>query len=296
MLRKLIVFLATAFLLTACAFNNMYLLPAAIPAETKHLSLNHPTGTAYVHYGADFQPTFLESDTITETKQDFTIESVVFESASGNKLNGWMLKPKGVIPKATLLHFHGNAGCLLVQYQAIAPLLQYGYQAFLFDYSGFGFSEGSATRRNVLADAYAALDYVKTRKDVAGTRLVLYGQSLGGHLSAVVASQRQTDIDALVIEGAFSSHKDIGADIVPVLGRIFVAEQYNGFRSLRNYRKPVLVIHSSEDDVIPFRMGQKLYENANEPKQFYAIKGCHMCGPELYADSIAAKIERMLDQ
>ena len=147
----------------------------------------------------------------------------------------------------------------------------------------------------MLTDAHSALDYVLKREETKGTKVVIYGQSLGGHLSAVVASERQNDIDALVIEGAFSSHRDIAADMVPVLGRIFVAEKYNGFKSLRDYKKPVLVIHSTEDDVIPFKMGQKLYANANAPKEFYEIKGCHMCGPELYADSIAAKIEGMLN-
>ena len=91
-----------------------------------------------------------------------------------------MLKPKNVTPTITLLHFHGNAGFLLSQYQAMTPLLKYGFQIFVFDYSGFGFSEGKATRTNVLIDGNSALTYVKSRDDIKNTKLVIYGQSLGG--------------------------------------------------------------------------------------------------------------------
>ena len=168
------------------------------------------------------------------------------------------------------------------------------FQVFIFDYSGFGFSEGKATRKQVLSDANAALNYIKGREDVKGTKLVIYGQSLGGHLSAVVAAQRQEEIDGLVIEGAFSSHKDIAAENAGFFGRLLVCEQYSASESIRNYKKPVLIIHSTEDDIIPFEMGKKLFDNANNPKEFYEIKHCHMCGPDFYAESIAQKIKKMV--
>ncbi|MDQ3049529.1 MAG: alpha/beta fold hydrolase [Bacteroidota bacterium] len=252
------------------------------------------TDSTLVIFSADtYQPTFLKNgkDTIDF---DFTIESVVFERSNGNKLNGWVLKPKNKIPTITLLHFHGNAGFLISQYQAITPLIKYGFQVFVFDYSGFGFSEGQATRENVLIDANSALSYVKSRPDIKDTKLVIYGQSLGGHLAAVVAEKRQADIDGLVIEGAFSSHKDIAAKTAGIFGRILVSEKYSAFKSIRSFKKPVLVIHSTEDEVIPFKMGQKIFDNANAPKEFYKIKKCHICGPEFYADSISNKIINML--
>jgi fermentation-respiration switch protein FrsA (DUF1100 family) len=73
-----------------------------------------------------------------------------------------------------------------------------------------------------------------------------------------------------------------------------VNEQYSATKSIRNYKKPVLIIHSTEDDVIPFEMGQKLFEHANQPKEFYEIKHCHMCGPDFYADSISQKIRQLV--
>ncbi len=252
------------------------------------------TDTTIVHFsGENHQPIFTNNlgDTLD---LGFTIESVMYTNSNGNKLNGWMLKPKKITPQITLLHFHGNAGCLLSQYRAMSPLLDKGFQIFIFDYSGFGFSEGKATRRNVLIDANSTLSYLKERTDVKSTKLVIYGQSLGGHLSAVVAANRQAEIDALVIEAAFSSHKDIGAHFVPFFGRIFIKDGYSAKKSIHNYHKPLLVIHSTEDELIPFKLGKKIYAAANPPKDFFEIKHCHICGPTYYPDEIAAKIKLMV--
>ena len=123
--------------------------------------------------------------------------------------------------------------------------------------------------------------------------MVIYGQSLGGHLSAVVAAQRQNDIDGLVIEGAFSSHKDIAANIAGIFGRIFVNEKYSAVKSIKDYKKPLLVIHSTEDKIIPFKMGQKIFDNANSPKEFFEIKKEHILGPKFYTDEISKKIKSM---
>ena len=168
--------------------------------------------------------------------------------------------------------------------------------SFMFDYSGFGFSEGKPTRVHVLADALAALDYIKTRQDVNNTKLVIYGQSLGGHLSAVVAAKRENDISGLVIEGAFSSHKDIGGHMVPFFGKLFVKQGYSAIKSIKNFHKPLLVIHSTEDQTIPFYMGKKIFDNANQPKEFYEVKKCHICAPIFFTEEIADKIKKMLNE
>lgn len=295
MTHKILLLLFTITFLTSCSLNKMYLEPTKVPAGAKKLTMKSATDTTLVLFSEDnYQPTFLKNgkDTI---HFDFTIESVLFESSNGNKLNAWLLKPKNEIPSITLLHFHGNAGFLISQYQAITPLIKHGFQIFMFDYSGFGFSEGKATRKNVLIDANSALSYVKNRPDIKNTKLVIYGQSLGGHLAAVVAEQRQSDIDGLVIEGAFSSHKDIAAETAGFFGRMVVSEKYSAFKSIRNFKKPVLVIHSTEDQVVPFKMGQKIFDNANPPKEFYKIKKCHICGPDFYSEEISRKIKKMLN-
>jgi uncharacterized protein len=100
------------------------------------------------------------------------------------------------------------------------------------------------------------------------------------------------------MEGAFSSHKDIAVRFYKPLAfaaRVLVKERYTAFRSVRKFHKPVLVIHSSEDQTVPFWMGKKIYDNVNEPKSLYEIKHGHVQGPLYYADSIAFKIRAMVN-
>ncbi len=278
----------------SCSFNGVFLHPDPIPSETKQASSNDGVDTTVIFFNGDtHQPVFVKNGKDT-LEFDYTIESVLFNSTSGNKLHGWFIKPKDVKPDITILAFHGNAGSILSQYTLMLPLVKKGFQVFIFDYSGFGFSEGKATRKNVLLDGNSALDYIKTRTEIQSTKLVIYGQSLGGHLSGVVASERQAEIDGLVIEGAFSSHDDIAAYSAGFFGRLMVREMYSAKKSIQSFHKPVLIIHSMEDSVVPFELGKIIYENANEPKSFYEIKGRHVYGPKLYADSIAFKINQML--
>lgn len=298
---RLLQFFCCAIFLSSCSFNKLFLVPYKIPADAKYAKLPRKNGdTTKIYFNGEVhQPVFTNNgkDTI---QNKYTIESVIFTSKSGNKLNGWFIKSKDVTADITLLHFHGNAGNLFYQYNAMVPLLEKGFQLFMFDYSGFGFSEGKATRENVLMDAHSALDYIKTREEIKGTKLVIYGQSLGGHLSAVVAKDRQAEIDALVIEGAFSSHHDVATFFVRRLvllgsiARVVVRDGYSAKRSIKGYKKPVLVIHSTEDETVPFYMGKRIYKKANVPKEFYQIDKCHICGPIYYTDEIALKIRKML--
>jgi uncharacterized protein len=280
-------------LMTSCSFNKKFLQPTKIPVASKGIGMVVNGDTIKVKFlGENHQPTFIKGGKEI-TDLNYTIESVVFKSSNGNKLNGWFLKPKNVAPTMTLLHLHGNAGFMINQYQAIVPLLKNGFQIFMFDYSGFGFSEGEATRENVLPDALSALDYLKERPEVKNTKVVLYGQSYGGFLSATVASQREKDIDGAVIEGGFSSYKDIAAKTIPVLGRVLTKQGYSATASIKNYHKPLLVIHSTEDKVVPFALGKKIFDNANSPKEFFEIKHQHIYGPVFYEKEISTKIKSM---
>lgn len=276
--------------LSSCAFNRTFLRPVSFDSQTDQQTLNIQGDTVTIHYlGDNKQPLFIrnEKDTV---QFKHSIESVFFTSKSGHKLNGWMLKPKDIHPKATILFFHGNSGDLVRTHWSMTLLLQEGFQVFAIDYSGYGLSEGKAKRKHLLNDGNAAVDYLLSREDVKGKKVIIYGQSLGGHLASVVATNNQDKIDALVIEGAFSSHKDIGKEFAGFLGKWLVKEMYSAKASLPDFTKPFLVIHSTEDEIIPFYMGEDLYNVANEPKTFYEIDGCHICGSRLYAEEIANKI------
>ena len=286
-------------LLSSCSFNKVFLKPIKIPtAAAKGFSFSIPPDTVKTKIkfdGDTHQVTFSQKG--KELDLGYTVENVMFKSADGNMLNGWMLKPQNQTATTTILHFHGNGGSLLNQYRAIDPLMKDGsFQIFMVDYSGFGFSEGKATRENVLTDGLSAFDYLKARPDVKDTKLIIYGQSLGGNLAAVVAKEKQQGVDGLVIEGGFSSHKDIGKSRGSFLGKLLVKEMYSSKEAVKDFHKPVLVIHSSEDEEVPFALGKKIFENANQPKEFYEIKHKHIEGPTFYGEIISEKIKGLLSK
>jgi len=302
-MKKNTLFLASVALLliSSCGFNKQFYQAEKLPAPPLHFTLlpdNNRRDTAYMDIADNkFQPVYTDRNH-QPIDLSYTLESVVFTSKDGNKLNGWFLTPRKIAPNGiTLLFLHGNAGNVFSQKEGPMEFVKRGFKVFLVDYSGYGFSEGHSTRKNFLADGNSALDYMLSRPDVKGDKIVIYGQSLGGHLSATVAAENEKKIDALVIEGAPSSHKDIAAHMfrkVGFLARMIVKDVYPAKKSIEHYHKPLLLIYSSEDQVVPIYMGHKLFDNANQPKSFYEVKHPHIFAPEFYADSITYKIKGMV--
>lgn len=192
------------------------------------------------------------------------------------------------------MHFRGAANNLVVnQFQSIEPLVRQGFTVLVFDYAGFGFSEGHATRKDLLDDGEVAITYMRNITE-SNTKLIAYGQSFGGNLAVAVAAKAQDKLDGLVTEGAFSSHKDMAAVGSGLGGRIFVKEIYSAKRTVDNFKKPILIIHSTEDETVPFSMAKKIYSSANHPKVMLEIKGKHLEGPTVSGELITQKIVEML--
>lgn len=250
--------------------------------------------TTYINYNQNNKEIIFSTPSGTVINKNYTIKDTFFVSSNGNKLNGWLLTPKEMKPIATILHFHGSAGNLFTQYSAINPLVDYGFQVFTFDYSGYGFSEGKATRKNILNDAYSALNFVLKNHRI-NDNLIIYGQSYGGYLASIVGSNKQNDIDGIVIEGAFSSHKAEANYTLPILGLI-VKNEESATTEIRKNNKPVLVIHSADDKKVPLKFGKKIFKNANQPKEFYKIDKPHIFGLQYYSKEISEKIKIMLDK
>ena len=218
----------------------------------------------------------------------YSLEEINFKSSTGKNLNGWFFKPKNKAVIGTVLHFHRNAANISYQYQFSDSLIKAGFQVMVFDYEGFGKSEGKVSQEHVLADGISALHYIKERADVKGTKLILFGQSLGGHLSCVVAAREQKLIDALVVEGAFTGHEKMAIYVGRKSGapkwltKMLVPSKYNAIDEIDKVTIPKLIIHSTEDQTCPFYMGKELYDKAIAPKEFWEIKGPHIQCSELY--------------
>ncbi|HEX8514767.1 MAG TPA: alpha/beta fold hydrolase [Bacteroidia bacterium] len=230
----------------------------------------------------------------------YNVEEINFKSGNGNTLNGWFLKPKNMAAKATVLQLHGNGGNISYQYQFAEPLVKNGYQVMVFDYEGYGRSTGKPSQEKVLDNGLQALNYVKQRADAKNKKLILFGQSLGGHLSCVVAAKESSQIDALVIEGAFSGHELMAVHVgkqngAPAwLARLLVRTKYEAVDYIGQVTVPKLIIHSTEDATCPFYMGKELYDRANGPKEFWEIKGGHILASRLYSKEFVAHFDKLV--
>ncbi len=294
MIMKRLCLLVLLFVVSSCAMNKLFLNPHLLDISSKRKFYSPEFNDTLTLTFKDINSPVIKTSNGDLAKFSYEIESVNFQSSRERTVNAWLVKPRNY--NGTTIYFlHGNSGNVAYNFPLAEPFVKKGYQVFIIDYSGFGFSEGKAKRKDVLKDANEGLEYLINRKDIKYNKLLIYGQSLGGHLSAVVATQNQDKIDGLVIEGAFSSHKDIAADQVPVLARIFVREIYSAEKNLPKFHKPVMIIHSTEDARIPFKHGERLFEVANEPKKFYQIEKQHVRGPLFYIDSITFKIDEILN-
>ncbi|MBV6485109.1 MAG: hypothetical protein KFKLKKLM_01662 [Flavobacteriales bacterium] len=292
---RFFVYILIVISITSCGFNKVFLVPTKLDnKQTAFKTIyNKSSDTIFIADTVNFQPHFIGADN-KQVDYPYQIKSSVFNSKSGNKLNTWIISPDSNYNGKNIIFFHGNAGNLVSQHKLMLPFVKAGYKVFMADYSGFGFSTGKATRKNVLLDGNSAIEYF-TKLDTTA-RWIIYGQSLGGHLTPVVALANQNLIDAIVVEGAFTSHQDIGANTAGFIARILIAEKYSAKKALKEFKKPVLIIHSTEDNIIPYRMGEQLFEVANQPKQFYQVEKCHVCAPLYYSENILEKMDVLLGE
>jgi uncharacterized protein len=279
--------------LSSCVMNSRFVKPLEFPANIKKITINVGSADSTKVYFDSLtkNPTFVKQGETLYNNVRF--ESVWFTNKRGNKLNGWIMTSKTAAPipyNIVCLRGAGHETLMATQFQSMEPLLHKGFKILIFDYEGFGFSEGKADRYKIVDDGIAAVDYMRSFTDKNTTKLLIYGQSFGGSLATEVAVRTESKIDGLISEGAFSSHKDMSNHYAGLKGKIFVREIYAAKNSVKEFHKPILIIHSNEDETTPFAMGQKIYKNANQPKVFFEIKGKHLEGPALYGEEIKEKI------
>lgn len=284
--------------LTACTMNKLFLHPTKLDRAATHAQVvdYKSDQTLNVQLGTHFQPTFFDS-LGNEFLLNYTIESIEFLNRTGKNINGWFMAPKSKTNNITIFYLHGNAGSIYYQYGLMVPFVEKGFTVFMIDYSGFGYSEGKAKIKNVYTDAEDAFQYMKTRKEYVGDKIIVYGQSLGGHLTAALSRSLQSEVDAFVMEGAFANHDEVAAQASGLgwFAKMMVRERYSGLDSIVHVSKPKLFIHSTEDKVVPFENSELLYNAAKNPKEFYSIEGRHVFGPLLFTDSIEQRMLRLLE-
>jgi len=205
-----------------------------------------------------------------------TFEDVTFATSDGLELNGWFYPARKDSARANwvLLVCHGNAGNISTRLELCAALLGTGLNVFLFDYRGYGRSQGRPSEEGTYLDAEAAYGWL-LRKGFAGSHIVAFGESLGGGVATELAVRRP--LGGLVLESTFSCTTDLAAELFPWLPvRRFSRIKYDTCAKLPRLKLPVLILHSRGDELIGFQHAEKNYAQANEPKILCELIGGHI--------------------
>lgn len=202
---------------------------------------------------------------------DPAIEDAWFEAADGVKLHGWFCEAAN--PRAVVLIAHGNAGNVTSYGEHLRMLRdRFRVSALAFDYRGYGRSKGTPSEAGILADARAARRWLAQRTGARETDIVLMGYSLGGGVMVNLAAREGAR--GLVLESTFTSLPDVAAHHAPLLPtHLLMTMRLDSLALIRDYHGPLLQAHGDTDSVIPFALGKKLFDAANEPKQFLHIRG-----------------------
>jgi len=193
----------------------------------------------------------------------------------GKETFGWYVPVEN--HRGVVLFSHGNAGNLAGRLESIGLLRSFGFSVLAYDYGGYGHSTGKASEKRCYADIRAMWDYLRTEMGIPEEKIVLFGRSLG---AAPTAELAQTVLPgAVILESAFLSTADVAKDM-PLVGHLtfLIRHRFENKDKVARIESPLLLIHSPDDEVIPYAHGRALFERATEPKAFLEIEGGHNTG------------------
>lgn len=194
---------------------------------------------------------------------------------AGKITHGWYVPLENA--RGVVLFSHGNAGNLSGRLESIGLLRSFGFSVLAYDYGGYGYSTGKPSEARCYADIRAMWDFLTQTKHIPESQIVLFGRSLGAAPTADLAQYVKPG--AVVLESAFLSVPDVAKDM-PIVGHLtgLIRHRFENKAKVGKISSPLLVIHSPQDEVIPYTHGKRLFELANEPKTFLDIWGDHNLG------------------
>ncbi|MBI2320942.1 MAG: alpha/beta hydrolase [Chloroflexi bacterium] len=197
-------------------------------------------------------------------------EEVWLTASDGVRLHGWFVPgPRDLV----WLWLHGNGGNISHRVENIAFIQRrLGASVFIFDYRGYGLSEGRPSEDGLYRDADAALAYLRIRPDLDARRVVLFGRSLGTAVAVDLAARER--VLGLILESPLTSIPGLARALYPFLPlEPLLRTRYDALAKIGRVAAPLLVIHSRDDEVIPYQQGQALFAAAREPKRLYTLTG-----------------------
>jgi len=209
-------------------------------------------------------------DNLTRFPQ-LNIEDAEFQAEDGTLLHGWYFDHPN--PRAVVLFAHGNAGNLSDRFSFIRELRdKHNLAVMIFDYRGYGKSEGTPSPDGILEDARSARKWLVGRTGIAEADIVLMGRSLGGAVAVDLASR--DGARGLILKSTFTSLPEVAAVHFPWLPtKLIVSKSLNSLEKIRNYSGPLLISHGNADELIPYEHGRSLFDAAKGKKRFVTIPG-----------------------
>ena len=254
----------------------------------------------FIEKGLIFHPD-KGNDSITPDAYGIEYDDVTFRTEDGLNLHGWFVPGKKSSPDEdlhTLLWFHGNAGNINHRLGNIKMLHErVPVNVFIIDYRQYGRSEGKISEKGTYIDAGAALAHLHSRKEINQEKIIFFGRSLGSAVAVELALKEKCR--ALILETPFTSILEMGKKLYPFLPvSLLLKTKYDSLSKIRNIKVPILIMHGDNDDLVPFEHGKRLYDMANEPKEFYTIPGAghndtHIVGGDEYFDVIRNFVKKL---
>ena len=194
------------------------------------------------------------------------VEKVKIKTQDNIELLSWY-HSKNIDSYKTILFLHGNAGSLENRIHKINHFKDMNINFLLIAWRGFNGNKGKPTEKGLYEDARSAVAWLKS-KGIKENNIVIYGESLGTGVATEIAQKK--NFAGVILESPFTSMIDAGKTKYPYLPvRLLLKDKYESNKKIKNIKSPILIMHGKVDKIVPFYMGKKMYELANQPKHFY---------------------------
>ncbi|MEW6087546.1 MAG: alpha/beta hydrolase [bacterium] len=199
-------------------------------------------------------------------------EDIFFRTKDNITLNGWFFpSPVENASEFSVLYFHGNAGNISHRLPIIEFMHQLGLNVFIFDYRGYGKSEGKPSEEGLYLDGRAAYEYMKSR-NIDPSKIIFYGESLGAAVAIDLA--REEKCAGIISVSAFTNIRQMAKNTFNFLPfHFFISSKYDNLEKINKVKSPVLIVHGTKDEIVPYSQSGLLFEKANDPKYFHKVEG-----------------------
>jgi fermentation-respiration switch protein FrsA (DUF1100 family) len=219
-------------------------------------------------------------------------ENISLATSDGESLHSWYVP--AINRRGVVLFFHGNAGNISHRLDSIGIFQQLGLDTLIIDYRGYGQSTGKASEKGTYLDAQAAWSYLVDERGVPAEEIIIFGRSLGGAVGAWLGTQHIPA--ALIIESSFTSGVDMAQRLYPFLPAGLITRlRYPVVEYASRLDCPVLVVHSRDDEIIPFDMGQSIYAAVKQRKSFLELRGDHNNGFFISRHEYVAGLDKFIE-